>query len=370
MKVLLIGNYAADQQQSMLGFAGALLTGLCDRGIEARLIVPTQVFGKLGQPGSGIGKWLGYVDKFVLFPHALRHALAWADVAHVCDQGNAMYVQYLQGIPHVLTCNDLMAIRAAQGEMPGWNVGRTGRLYQKLILSGINQAQHIACISETTRRDLLRLSRIPAAKASVILEGLLSPYSPMPAAESEPTLTALGVPQAPFLLHVGGNQPYKNRNGVLAIYAALRRRMPATPLRLVLAGKPFSPEMRHTIAASSLSDHVLELTKPTNEQLRALYSRAAGLIFPSLYEGFGLPIIEAQACGCPVFTSNRAPMTEVGGTAAVYFDPAQPEQAAQVIADHLDAREERIAAGFENIKRFTTGRMIDDYVQVYQSLIS
>lgn len=369
MKVLLIGNYAADQQQSMLGFAGALLSGLCSRDIEARLITPAQVFGKFGQPHAGVGKWLGYVDKFGLFPHVLRRALVWADVTHVCDQGNAMYIKHLQGIPHVLTCNDLTAIRAAQREIPGWTVGRTGRLYQRLILDGINHAQHVACISETTRRDLLRLSRVSAAKSSVILEGLLSPYHPMPTSESVPILATLGVPQKPFLLHVGGNQPYKNRPGVLAIYAALRRLQPETSLRLVLAGKPFSQEMRQTVTENNLANHVLELTALTNEQLRALYSRAAALVFPSLYEGFGLPIIEAQACGCPVFTSNRAPMTEVGGSAAVYFDPTQPEQAARIIADHLDDLSRLTAAGYENTKLYSTERMVGEYESLYRRLI-
>ncbi len=368
MKVLLIGNYAADQQQSMLGFAGALLAGLCDRGIETRLIAPAQVFGRFGQPHAGVGKWLGYVDKFGLFPRDLRRALAWADIAHVCDQGSAMYVPYLQGIPHLVTCHDMLAIRAAQGELPDWTTGCTGRLYQNRILSGLNQARFAACVSEATRLDVLRLSSIPPKNTTVVYNGLYSSYQHLPADESMSLLGALGVPQMPFLLHIGGNQPYKNRPGVLAIYAALRRRMPMTPLRLVMAGKPFSPEMYQTIAENSLSEHVLELTGLTNEQLRALYSRANALVFPSLYEGFGLPIIEAQACGCPVFTSNHAPMTEVGGTAAVYFDPTQPEQAAQIIADNLDARAEQIAAGFENVKRFTTARMIDDYIKLYQHL--
>ena len=249
MNVLLLGNSAADQQLSMLGFAGALQSGLCDRGIAARILAPAQVFGRFGRPHAGVGKWLAYVDKFALFPRALRRALAWADVVHVCDQGNAMYLKYLQQTPHVLTCNDLMAIRAARGEMPGWTTGRTGRVYQKLILAGIDQAQHVACISETTRQDLLRISHVPQARASVIPEGLLYPYRPMPTDESAPILSTLGLDApTPYLLHVGGNQPYKNRDGVLAIYAALRRLTPETPLRLVLAGKPFTDTLRRSVA--------------------------------------------------------------------------------------------------------------------------
>ena len=82
-----------------------------------------------------------------------------------------------------------------------------------------------------------------------------------------------------------------------------------------------------------------------------------------------MPIIEAQACGCPVFTSDRAPMTEVGGTAAVYFDPTQPEQAAQAIADNLGAAARMAAAGRQNVLNFATERMVDEYLELYTQIL-
>lgn len=369
MKVLLVGNYEPDQQRSMLGFASALLSGLGERGHDIRLIAPAQVVGRIGRPNAGVGKWLGYVDKFGLFPGQLRRALAWADVVHVCDQGNGIYMNYLQGVPHVLTCNDLLAIRSARGELPGWETGRTGRLYQRLILQGVNKAKRVACISETTRQDLLRIGQVQASAVSVVYEGLLHPYSPLPPNESATVLRPLGLDcAAPFLLHVGGNQPYKNRLAVLKIFIALRQKPEFQEKNLVMAGKPFTAPMRQFVAEQGLEDRVRELTGLTNEQLRALYSQAEALIFPSLYEGFGLPIIEAQACGCPVFTSDRAPMTEVGGDAAVYLNPTQPEQAAQVIVDNLGRAEQMKAAGMENVKRFSTERMLDEYIQIYRQV--
>ena len=77
---------------------------------------------------------------------------------------------------------------------------------------------------------------------------------------------------------------------------------------------------------------VIEVVEPSDEDLRSLYSGAAALLFPSLYEGFGWPLIEAQSCGCPVITSNRSPMTEVAGSAALYIDPANESAAAALIA--------------------------------------
>jgi glycosyltransferase involved in cell wall biosynthesis len=367
LKVLLIGNYAADNQYSMQGFAKAMLSGLNAIGIEAQLIAPRQTAGKLGHPHRGIGKWLGYADKYLFFPADLRKALAWADVVHICDHGNAMYVPYLKSAPHVVTCHDLLAIRSALGDLQEWPTGRTGKVLQRWICRGIEQARLVACVSEATRSDLLRLLRKAPDRAAVIYNGLYSDYEPMPAAESSAIMERL-MPGAaePFVSHVGGNMPYKNRIGVLRIFDRLRQNPEWRSLRLVMAGQPFSGEMREFVSERSLEALVTEVVHPSNEELRAIYSRSLGLIFPSLYEGFGVPILEAQACGCPVFTSDRAPMTEVGGTAAVYFDPADPESAAQVIASRLAEARSLADEGFENCRRFTTAKMIQSYAELYQ----
>ena len=86
-------------------------------------------------------------------------------------------------------------------------------------------------------------------------------------------------------------------------------------------------------------------------------------------EGFGLPIIEAQASGCLVFTSDRAPMTEVGGGAAAYFDPDDAEGAARVITERLEEREQMVQAGFENVRRFDPELMLDNYLAVYGDIV-
>ena len=369
MKVLLIGNYAPDQQYSMQGFARALLSGLCERGINARLLVPPTIAGRLHIPKAG--KWLGYGDKFIAFPPQLIQAMRAADIVHLCDQGNAIYTKYLARKPHLVTCHDLLAIRAARGEMPDQKTGAAGRLFQRLILAGVARAQAAVCVSQTTREDLLRISGLPEKRVRVIYNGLYLPVEPMLAGPSETFLRSAGIsPEEPFLLHVGGNQFYKNRMGLLEIYYALAEHKNGAPMRLIMAGKPFTPEMRRRLAENRLENRVIELVEPDNETLRALYSRAKALIFPSLYEGFGLPLIEAQSCGCPVFASGRAPMTEVGGSGAVYFDPAQPEQAARIIAGNLDNDETMRNAGFVNVRRFSAAQMIEGYIQAYTEILS
>ena len=112
-------------------------------------------------------------------------------------------------------------------------------------------------------------------------------------------------------------------------------------------------EMRQFIKIHNLTQKVIELVEIDNENLRALYSAATALLFPSLYEGFGWPIIEAQACGCPVFTSNRSPMNDVGGEAAIYIEPDQPKETAEKIIHYLPTLGELKPKGFVNSQKFS-----------------
>jgi glycosyltransferase involved in cell wall biosynthesis len=173
---------------------------------------------------------------------------------------------------------------------------------------------------------------------------------------------------------VGGNQWYKNRLGVIKIFARLRKRPAFRNLVLVMAGKAWTDEMREFVRFHELEWCVVELVDVSEKTLQALYSRAEVFLFPSLEEGFGWPIAEAQACGCPVVTSNRAPMTEVGGEAAVYVDPLDEEAAASAVADVMGMKGgSRLAirdTSLRNAARFSTTAMIDNYVAFYSGLVT
>lgn len=368
VRILLVGNYPTDRQESMQRFTAMLKTGLEHLDHQVQLIRPEPFVGKLKLGADGLGKWLGYVDKFILFPRQLRQAIQWADVVHICDHANAIYTQYLQEVPHLVTCHDLLAIRSALGTIPENPTKWTGQQLQRLILTGLNQAQRVVCVSEQTRRELLQVIQLDDSVVTVIYNGLNYPYTPMTAIDAQQHLVALKVSLTkPFLLHVGVNNWYKNRLGVLQIFNHLRQQHLAD-LHLVMVGNPFTQEMNQFVQDQKLQELVTELVAIANEDLRALYSTATALLFPSWQEGFGWPIAEAQACGCPVFTSNRAPMTEVGGDAAIYFDPTQPQAAAQVIAQHLPKVVHLRQAGLLNAQRFATDLMIQFYVQLYTNI--
>jgi glycosyltransferase involved in cell wall biosynthesis len=370
MKILLVGNYAPDRQESMLRFAGMLEDGLKERGHEVRLVQPPVVLGKWVADPSPLKKWLGYIDKLILYPPQLRRQAAWADIIHICDHSNAIYSTTVSHRPSVITCHDLLAVRSALGEFPENTTGRSGRIYQRLIRRGLRKAPVIVCVSDATRHDVVRLINKGKNELSVIYNGLNYPYSPMDGSVASRHLTKMGLSlEQDFLLHVGGNQWYKNRLGVLRIFRRLLRHPSASHLHLVLAGKPWTGEMKNYIGTCGIEDRVTQLTGVSNEDLRALYSTAKGLLFPSLCEGFGWPIIEAQACGCRVFTSNRVPMNEIGGNCAVYIDPQEPDQAAERIAEALLGPGGGGAEAVRNAGRFTPGKMIDGYIAAYRAIL-
>jgi glycosyltransferase involved in cell wall biosynthesis len=368
MKVLLLGNYVNDGQESMQRFAAFMAKGLAQAGHEVRLLRPPSILGRLHPSWQGVGKWLGYVDKFAWFPLVLRSAIEQADVVHICDHSNAIYTRQIGAVPHVVTCHDLLAVRSALGNIQQNPTRWTGRQLQRLILKGLSSAQHIACASNGTRNDVLRIGGVSERRVSCVYNSLIYPYSRMEMTEAASRLRRLLVdPSQPFVLHVGGNQWYKNRLGVLRIFSSLTRLTTPDSFKLVMVGKPWTAEMRRYVADHELANVTLELTAVADEDLRALYSTATVMLFPSLEEGFGWPIVEAQACGCPVATSNRSPMDEVAGDAAIYVDPENPASAAASLKHALNKLPGLREAGLRNAERFRSG-MIDAYISLYEKV--
>ena len=180
MKVLLLGSYEFDGATSIKIWANALLRQLLQDGIEARMISPKPVFGAFKRSPGGLGKWLGYIDRFILFPRVLRAAARQADVVHVCDHGSAMYVPTVKGRPAIVTCNDMLAVRGAMGELADCQASFFGRLLQRWIRRGLSRADLLVCVSRYTLDDV---DRILGADREP-LRGPEWPDLPFPAARS------------------------------------------------------------------------------------------------------------------------------------------------------------------------------------------
>jgi glycosyltransferase involved in cell wall biosynthesis len=373
--VLLIGNYPPDRQQSMQRFAMMMLDGLTAAGVPAELIEPQPFFGCFRYAGGFIAKWLAYVDKFVLFPRRLRSKLKAAPaLVHICDHSNAMYAQHIRGVPVVATCHDLLAVRGALGEQTDCPASPTGKLLQRWIISGLEAATVICCVSQATLADARRLvtRRDGKPRLEMISLGLNYPYRELPSHEARARLAEHSVLSSgtPFVLHVGSNLHRKNREGVLRIFARCKDQW--TGSLIVFAGEPLSDLLRSLARQLGVLHRVVEVPDATSELLEALYNCATALLFPSTFEGFGWPIVEAHACGCPVICTDREPMTEVAGNAGLTHDL---EDEAGFAADLLRLtnpaeREHWSAKGLENAQRFSSAGMIAKYCELYRSLAS
>lgn len=229
--------------------------------------------------------------------------------------------------------------------------------------AAIHRADHIFCISENTRRDLLDIHRLPEDRVTVTYLG----YDALP----QSALTAADmVGAAPYLLHVGGRHGYKNFEGLLRAFAAsawLRDN-----LRLVCFGAgAFSREERRLIASLGLSESQVIHLGGGDDRLAALYKGAAAFVYPSRYEGFGIPPLEAMSLNCPVICSNTSSIPEVVGDAGEYFDPLDAACIGVAIERVLQAparRAELVALGQSRCKQFSWERCAQETYNVYRRL--
>ena len=371
--VLLIGNYSLDRQQSMQRFGTMMLQGLTNSGVPAELIAPQPFLGKFRGAGSFVAKWLGYIDKFVLFPRKLRATLATEkpSVVHICDHSNAMYGGWIKGTPVVVTCHDLLAVRGALGEETNCPASITGKFLQKWILRGLRRADEVVCDSQATEVDARRLlfSGEASPKIEMVRLGLNYPFRKLPEAEISAHLARIPTldQEIPFVLHVGSNLRRKNRDGALRIFALCKDKWKA---RLVLVGDALTPELNSLAESLGILDRVTQVPDASDQFLEALYNRALALLYPSRFEGFGWPVIEAQACGCPVVCSNAGPLPEAAGDAGLFHDP---DDEASFAADLLRLRDpaQRVIwseKSLRNAERFSTSRMVSRYIDIYRSL--
>ncbi len=367
-------------------FTRLLSDSMEKRGHIVEVWRPKSVFSRLNMT-SFYKKWLGYIDQFIVFPIDVRQRLTTytkETLFVITDNALGPWVPLVANRPHIIHCHDFLAQNSALDNIPEYRTKWSGKLYQSFIRRGYSRGSNFVSVSEKTRQDLHQFLPSSPAYSAVVHNGFNQSIKLYTVSEARGLFseeTGLDLRNG-YLLHVGGNQWYKNRSGVIAIYNALRTNTTCS-LPLILIGvKPDSALLEKQNASPYKAD-IHWFSEINDASVQIAYSGASVFLFPSLAEGFGWPIAEAMACGCPVVTTNEAPMTEVAGDAG-FLIARQPEnktrvekwaaEAATVVNEILtfspEKRKKVIEAGFVNVQRFNMNTYIDRMEIIYKNIVT
>lgn len=377
MKIILIGNYIPDGQESMERFAKMLEMGFNDSGIETEFWRPQSFFGEnFKSTKHGLGKWFGYIDKWVLFPLKLKWKLAKKEYRskdihfHICDHSNSFYLSQLPIDRTVITCHDVLAIRGGLGYKDSYceSTGM-GTILQKKILKYLSRAKYLAAVSNFTLNQLKEIcyKHIDSSDKhwTVIYNSFNAPFTEIDKNTRQNLLINAGLnPKVPFIFHIGSNLKRKNRKLLIDMLVELGDCWHGN---VYFAGQPLEESLSSYANDLGLGDRIVSITKPNHSLLTGLYSSCEAFIFPSYSEGFGWPLIEAQACGAPVIASDIEPMPEVSNNSAIHADPNNPQEFALAFKSlrNENIKNTIIKNGFENIKRFEFKKIINSYIDLH-----
>lgn len=387
MKIVLFAHPRFLEHQSMPRYANMLLNGLKERQHEVAVWSPKAFFIKLSFNKFFLKKWLGYIDQYVVFPIVIKfrlHSCGKDTLFVFADNALGPWIPLVKNRYHVVHCHDFLAQQSAFGLLPENKIGVTGKYYQKFIRWGYKKAENFISISNKTQRDLHFLLTKPPKISKVVYNGLNQNFE---LAKNKIVLLELLSNKYDidlsrgYVLHVGGNAFYKNKIGVLEIYDQWAKDFKVN-VPLILVGETPSEELIAFKELSVVSKSIFFITNIDDFQLRQFYQGASVMLFPSLYEGFGWPIVEAMASGTLVITTNEDPMKEVAGDAGFYI-PKKPNDLEKVLnwkiiaAKELEKvmhftseeRQDAIQKSILRSKEFSNEGFVNSIERVYQQIL-
>jgi glycosyltransferase involved in cell wall biosynthesis len=277
-------------------------------------------------------------------------------------------VSPLTRCPTVVTIHDCIHLR-----FPQYLPNRRAHMYARVMMRmAARRACRILTVSEASKQDILRYLEVPAEKVEVIYNALDQRLAAPPSEEEVTRVRERFQLRSPFILYTGNIKPHKNVDRLIEAFSLLRKRR-ADDLKLIIIGDEISkyPNLRRLVHRCQLHKHVRFFGFVPEETLAVLYRLASAFVFPSLYEGFGLPPLEAMASGTPVITSNVSSLPEVVGDAALLIDPLDPSALADAMWRVLEEpalRSELIRRGCERVKTFSWARSVARTREVYAEI--
>jgi glycosyltransferase involved in cell wall biosynthesis len=285
------------------------------------------------------------------------------------DKPSLLHVQYTAPIycpsPFVVSVHDVSYL-----EKPEYFTAPRRLQLQATVANTVRRAARVLTVSEFSRQRIMAAYDVPAERIEVIYNAVSPHFRPVQPKVAFNTVSEKFGVQWPYVLSVGDLQPRKNQIGLIAAFEELIEKHPQLPHHLVLVGKPtwFAPKVYQAAKRSAISNRIHFTDFVNDEDLLHLYNAAELVVYPSFYEGFGLPILEAQACGRAVACSNTSAMPEVADKAALLFDPNSRGELLRAMRDLLldtELRQRMERMGLKNASRFSWEKAARQTLEVY-----
>lgn len=311
-------------------------------------------------------RWLARIWHRTQIPLPIEAFVGRVDLFHATD---FTLPPSLSTTKTIVTVHDLSFVR-----VPDAASQKLKKYLDIVVPRSVHKANHVIADSQATKDDLIELYGVAPEKITVLLSGIDSRYQIIKSLKTSMTIrNKYNIPNRPYIFCVGTIQPRKNYSRVIKALKILRDKH--YELDFVIAGGKgwLEDEMYKTIAETGLENHVHLVGFVDDEDLAALYSGAECVAFPSLYEGFGFPVLEGMACGTPVVTSNISSLPEVAGNAALLVDPYDVEaivDAIQRILDDSELRKTLIERGMQQAAKFTWENSAKQLCQIYNDVLA
>jgi glycosyltransferase involved in cell wall biosynthesis len=354
---------------SMEVYADNLIAGLKavrpNWEVEEIAPIPWSRSGKLWQSGIGLRK---YYETFWQHPKAVSKLDA--DVFHIIDQSDGHIANWLkkQGKSVVITCHDLVQFVYPEILLNQSRIPAISMAMWRYSVEGMKRADHIVTVSDHTAKDVNKFLNIEPQKITTVPNGLEAQYRLLDAQTKKVLKKRFTTsPEKFHLLNVGSTHQRKNILTVLKVLKNLKDR--DFPVCLWRTGGRFTIEQQNFIKKHSLESGIIDLGHPDKETLVQIYNAADVLVAPSLYEGFGLTIIEAMACGLPVITSNVSSLPEVSGDAAILVNPIDTNEISNAVIKLVEEpsyRQNFVRKGLSRSQNFTWVKSAQKIASIYE----
>ncbi len=303
---------------------------------------------------------------YLLYPFYLRHKIKNNKVTHITTQKNAFALNFINPWKSVVTCHDIIPYIFT--EFSG-----VRRFLFDLSVKGMQKADKIIAVSKSTKKDLINYLDFPEDKINVVYESINpDKFKPIDSAREKLKEKGFDFGDNRIILYVGLDKPTKNIPALIKAFYKLKKVMDDVKL-IKIGGYEWKSErtkILNLIKELNLEKDVLFFENVSGEILPLFYNACDIFVFPSLYEGFGLPVLEAMACGCPVIASNKASIPEVVGDAGILFEPDEDNlfnSMFNLLSDE-SLRKELSKKGLEQAKKFSLEKECEETLKIYEKL--